>query len=120
VIVDFNAKLTYFSDPMLAGNVVALLAPVLFIPVLTYALGPQNYDWVSMKQIRKGDDSDLAAAAHVDLEFVPGGHNETNEEEAKEQATLLRAVKISRWLTVGMTIILLVLWPFPLYGTGYV
>lgn len=28
---------------MLAGNVVALLSPLIFVPVLTYALGPQNY-----------------------------------------------------------------------------
>lgn len=26
--------------PMLAGNVVALLSPCIFIPILTYALGP--------------------------------------------------------------------------------
>ena len=28
---------------MLAGNVVALLSPLIFVPVLTYAFGPQNY-----------------------------------------------------------------------------
>jgi urea-proton symporter len=108
------------SNPMLAGNVVALLSPCIFVPILTYALKPQNYDWQSMKEIRKADDHDLADAAHVDLELIPGGHAETAAEEEAEQANLLRAVKISRWMTVGMTLALLVLWPFPMYGSSYI
>lgn len=50
---------------MLAGNVTALLAPLVFIPILSFAPGLRGakYDWASMKMIRKGDDSDLAAAA---------------------------------------------------------
>merc|ERR1711977_108021 len=31
-----------------------------------------------------------------------------------------RASKIAGWTTVTMTLVLLVLWPMPLYGTGYV
>lgn len=105
---------------MLAGNVVALLSPCIFVPILTYALKPQNYDWVSMKAIRRGDDSDLAVAAHVDLELIPGGHVETSAEEEEEQKALKRAVTISRWMTVGMTLALLILWPFPMYGSSYI
>jgi len=56
----------------------------------------------------------------LDLEKVPGGHVETVNEEAKEQAMLLRAAKIARWLTVFLTLALLVLWPMPMYGSGYV
>jgi hypothetical protein len=106
--------------PMLVGNVVALLAPCIFIPILTYAFKPQNYDWESMKLIKKGDDHDLAAAAHIDLEMIPGGHEETSAEEEAEQAQLLRASKIARWLTVFLTIALLVLWPMPMLGSEYV
>jgi len=65
--------------------------------------------------IKKGDDHDLAAAAHLDLEMIPGGHNETAAEEEVEQAQLQRAAKISRWLTVFLTFALLVLWPMPMY-----
>ncbi|KAI9656544.1 MAG: hypothetical protein M1821_004751 [Bathelium mastoideum] len=108
------------NNPMLAGNVVALLSPLLFIPVLTYTLGPQRYDWISMKAIRKGDDSDLAAAAHMDLELVPGESRHSDHEEREEQHKLQRAGKIARWLTVFLTLVLLVLWPMPMYGSGYV
>jgi len=105
---------------MLAGNVVALLSPLIFVPVLTYALGPQNYDWLSMKAIRKGNDEDLALAAHVDLELVPGERRNSIADEEEEQAKLLKASKIARYLTLFMTISLLVLWPMPMYGTGYI
>jgi urea-proton symporter len=105
---------------MLAGNVVALLSPLIFIPVLTFAFGKQNYDWESMKQIRRGDDSDLAAAAHIDLELTPGATIQSEETEAAEQAKLKKAALIARSLTVFMTLALLVVWPMPMYGSGYI
>lgn len=104
---------------MLAGNVVALLSPMIFVPILTFAVGKQNYDWMSMKAIRKGDDHDLAAAANVDLELVPGeSHDEALELE--EQHKLKRSSRIARILTAVMTLALLVLWPMPMYGSGYI
>ncbi|KAF2401751.1 urea active transporter [Trichodelitschia bisporula] len=117
---ELTVATTGANNPMLAGNVVALLSPIVFIPILTYALGPQHYDWESMKQIKRADDHDLASAAHVDLELIPGGHVENANEEAQEQALLARAAKISRWLTVFLTLALLVLWPMPMYGSKYV
>ncbi|KAJ8112676.1 hypothetical protein ONZ43_g5339 [Nemania bipapillata] len=56
------------NNPMLAGNVTALLSPALFIPIFTLLFGLDKYDWKSMKQIRRADDHDLAAVAGVDLE----------------------------------------------------
>lgn len=108
------------NNPMLVGNVVALLSPLIFIPILTYTLGPQNYDWLSMKQIRRGDDHDLATAAHVDLELIPGERRHSITEEEAEQAKLYKASRIARWMTLVMTLALLVLWPMPMYGSGYV
>lgn len=126
------------NEPMLAGNVVALLSPMIFIPVLTLIFGAgelfpstaaiglltwtsDNYDWVSMKNIRLVDDSDVTAAAHLDLEAVHGRHAALSPEaEAAEQAKLFRASKIAKITTATMTLVLLVLWPMPLYGTGYI
>ena len=106
--------------PMLAGNVVALCSPLIFVPVLTYAFGPQHYDWESMKQIRKGDDSDVAAAAHVDLELVPGESRHSEQEEAAEQAHLKRAAVIARSMTVFLTFAFIIMWPWPMYGSKYI
>ena len=105
---------------MLAGNVVALLSPILYIPLLTYAFGPQNYDYASMKQIRRASDDDVAAAANIDLELVPGERAQTADEALHEQTRLKRAATIAKSLTAFMTIALLVLWPMPMYGTAYV
>lgn len=108
------------NNPMLAGNVVSLLAPLIFIPVLSLIFPSPKYDWQSMKAIRKADDHDVADAAHVDLELVPGETNQSAEEEAKEQHLLNRAAKIARTLTVFLTLALLVLWPMPMYGSSYI
>lgn len=106
---------------MLAGNVVALLSPMIFIPVLTYAFGPANYDWKSMAAIRLSDDSEIASAAHTDLESIPGTQSILDAQlSEKEQAKLNRASFIAKSMTVFMTIAFLVLWPMPMYGTGYV
>lgn len=105
---------------MLAGNVVSLLAPMVFIPILSFAWKSPQYDWMSMKLIRKADDKDLADAANVDIELVPGESADTTEQEAMEQQKLNRAAKIARTLTVVLTLCFLVLWPMPLYGTGYI
>ncbi|KAK3695696.1 Sodium:solute symporter family-domain-containing protein [Podospora appendiculata] len=106
--------------PMLAGNVAALLSPLVFIPIFTLIFGVDKYDWKSMMDIRKGDDHDVAADAGVDLDQVPGGHDETVAEFEDEQIKLTRASKISKTMTVVLTLAFLILWPMPMYGSGYV
>lgn len=105
---------------MLAGNAASLLAPVAFVPILTLAFRTPKYDWASMKKIQRGDDSDLADAAHIDLEQVPGGQDRSLVEKTAEQAQLAKSAKVARISTVVLTLALLVLWPMPLYGTGYI
>lgn len=117
---ELTVATTGANNPMLAGNVVALLSPLIFVPLLTYAFGTQNYDWQSMKAIRKGDDHDLAAAAHMDLEMIPGERMHSTAEEEEEQAKLHKASRIARWMTAFMTIAFLVLWPMPMFGSGYI
>ncbi len=55
-----------------------------------------------MMDIRKGDDHELADAAGLDLESIPGGHDETVVEFEEEQRKLERAGKISKTMTVVM------------------
>lgn len=115
-----DVKSTGSNNPMLAGNVAALLSPMVYIPILTFAFGSDNYDYASMRAIRRGDDHDLAAENHIDLELVPGANGNTAAEDEHEQARLTRALKLAKIITASMTLILLVLWPMPLYGTGYI
>ncbi|KAL4907332.1 hypothetical protein BDW74DRAFT_176111 [Aspergillus multicolor] len=120
---EFTVETTGANYPMLAGNVAALLSPVVFSPVLTYLFGPQNYDYESMRAIRQVDDSDVAAAAHVDPELIQAAHHPSpaqQEQEEEEIKKLNKAAFISRCLTVGMVICFLLLWPIPMYGSKYV
>ncbi|KAF5512041.1 putative urea active transporter 1 [Colletotrichum aenigma] len=109
------------NNPMLAGNVIALLSPLVLIPIFTLIFGLDKYDWKSMMAIRRGDDHDVATDAGMDLEEdVHGGRVETQAEFEREQAMLTRAFKISVSMTAFMTIAMLVLWPMPMYGSGYI
>lgn len=108
---------------MLAGNVVALLSPLIFVPLLTYGFGPQNYDYKSMAQIRLADDIDLSS----DPELTPSSQTSPPKPSSiatpmvtEEQAKLARASLIAKSLTGFLTLALLILWPIPLYGTGYI
>jgi hypothetical protein len=72
---------------------------------------PDHYDWESMKCISKGNDHDLAEAAQIDPELIPGQATETK---------LLKTSKVAKWMTGILTAALLILWPFPMFGSGYI
>ena len=115
---------------MLAGNVAALCSPLIFIPILTFGFGQQNYDWVSMWNIRKVDDSAIVRRSSVDPErrksSVALHHRAAvkaaaaDAESDAEQAKLKKSALIARSITVFMALALIILWPMPMYGTGYI
>lgn len=105
---DLSVASTGSNNPMLAGNVVALLSPLIFVPLLTFAFGPQKYDWVSMALIRLGDDSDVAALANVDLELIPGASDMSEAEVLAEKTKLKRASFIAKTMTGVLTLALLI------------
>jgi hypothetical protein len=71
-----------------------------------------------MKQIRKGDDTDMVNKE--DMELVPGMATISEAAEEQEQKKLLKASFVAKSMTVVLTLALLILWPMPMYGTGYV
>ncbi|TLD23107.1 hypothetical protein PspLS_07591 [Pyricularia sp. CBS 133598] len=105
------------NSPMLAGNVVALLSPLVFVPVLTFAFGADDYNWASMAAIEQADDDKTSGT-----ELESGNDRPAFAVVAPEQdmAKLHRASRIAKWLTCLMSISFLVLWPMPMYGSGYV
>ncbi|KAK2595219.1 urea active transporter [Conoideocrella luteorostrata] len=120
---EFNGVLNVDSlgsnNPMLAGNVVALLSPIVFVPILTFVFGADNYDWASMaaiKQVEGFESTDLSQESLA--ADSPNGTLLVAPEEDKKK--LNRASNIAKIMTVCMTLIFLVIWPMPLYGTSYV
>lgn len=122
---EFSVETTGGNTPMLVGNVVALLSPIVFIPILTYMppFKSQKYDWISMANISKGDDSDItASAAALDAEQMRGDGVplRPTASQADERKQLDRSAKIARILCVTLALCFIILWPMTLFGTRYV
>lgn len=113
---------------MLAGNVAALCSPLIFVPILTYTFGCQNYDWKSMWEIRKVDDSAIMRRSSVDADrrSSVAMHRQAIKEAQKaaesdaEQAKLKKSALFARSITVFMALAFIIVWPMPMYGSSYI
>jgi SSS family transporter len=86
--------------PMLAGNVVTLSPPLLFVPILSW-IAPDStpYDFASMRAIGPVDDG-----SKVNYEI-------RHEETERGIRFLKRELKIGRIAAVALSLIFLVIWP---------
>ena len=118
---ELSVASTGANNPMLVGNVVALLSPIVFIGVLTVVFKPDNYDFESMKAIQLDDDEDQLPPTDSEIQApIPTVHRVTREELLEEAKNLDRASFIAKSLAAFLTIALLVLWPMPMYGSSYI
>jgi hypothetical protein len=122
---EITIESTGANTPMLVGNVVALCSPLIFIPLLTYIppFKPQKYDWISMAAISKGDDSDIvASSAILDPEQMSGNGAalQLTTSQAEERTQLDKSAKTARILCGTLALCFIILWPMPLFGTGYI
>jgi hypothetical protein len=94
---------------MLVGNVVALLSPLLFVPIFSFIKPDKTpYDFASMKQIKAVDDG-------------PQSIPEITAEEMEHQLILLKGNStFARIIAVALVLCLIILWPWPMYGSSYV
>lgn len=174
---EITVETTFMDDPMLTGNVVSLLSPGVFIPILTYIFKPQNFDWNVMKEditrvdesqeilmaekpfqeesepnetvsYRSGDQKnsqdsankyslvaddkktedfsseDKKTTGHIDpiLSAVDErtDADQMNKKLEEEEELLRKASKIASYLSIFFVLSFLILWPMPMYGTGYI
>lgn len=115
------------NNPMLAGNVVALLSPLVFVPILTYGFGADDYDWGTMAAIKQSDDAytspssgDEGCGGGLEGGVSPNPPGTVLMAPEQDMAKLNKASRLAKWLTVVMAVSFLVLWPMPMYGSGYV
>ena len=94
---------------MLIGNIVALVSPVIFVPVLSLIKpDPAPYDFASMRAIERVDDG-------------PGRTFQTTAEETERGIhQLTGSLRFARILAIVLTVILVVIAPWPLYISSYV
>ncbi|KAM9936389.1 hypothetical protein OXX80_004060 [Metschnikowia pulcherrima] len=130
-----NVNTTFSDDSMMTGNVVALLSPAIIVPVLTLLFKRHNFDWNILKTItRVCEDEELmeAEAPHLsDPEALAPKKSKiiiaaqeialTQEKDlGSESARLNKAFKVSLSICGFLTVCLILLWPIPMYGSGYV
>jgi hypothetical protein len=109
-----------------AGNMLALTAPIVLTPLVTY-LKPENYDFAKFREIELVDDSAIRDGVSAkppagsekrnDISEAEPGTSSTQEQE---RADLLRARNIALGAALFIAISMTILWPIPMYGTGYI
>jgi hypothetical protein len=109
----------------------ALTAPIILTPLITY-LKPENYDFAKFREIELVDDSAIRDGvavkppsrnekSHEVSEAEPGLSNgEVASAQEQERADLLRARNIALGAALFIAISMTILWPIPMYGTGYI
>lgn len=119
--------------PMLAGNVVSLCSPAPIILICQLIWGNDQYDFENLRQLHSVRDIEeemtpfeMMPETEEELNYKyghsthkpvdPHHHNLT----ATEQATLNKYSKIAKIISVFTLLIFIILWPMPMYGTGYI
>lgn len=108
------------NNPMLVGNIVALLSPIVFIAILT-APKPDNENFASMRAIEMDDGVGTQAATNGEVQVARlTPHQLTRDELIAESKELGKASTIAKSVALFLTFTFLVLWPMPMYGTSYI
>ena len=105
--------------PLVAGNMMSLCGPIVMTPLLTY-IKPDNYDWDLLKSIKQADDADEGTAGVEEIKDEETMLTTRETEEEGHSRILLKARTKALVVSVVMTLSYLILWPIPMYGTGYV
>lgn len=106
--------------PLVAGNMMALCGPLLLTPLIT-CIKPEDFDWSLFKsEIKRGDDEHVAPEEISSADEAEANISHAEAHEREDGQILLGARKKSIIASVVLTLILLILWPIPMYGTGYV
>lgn len=125
------------DDAMLTGNVVALLFPLITVPLFTLIFKPQNFNWklLETRITRVDEEEELMEATKSDnfnddekLSPIKSQISviasqlveEEREHYTEDQHTLHRAFKRCVFVCLFLTVSLLVIWPMPLYGSKYI
>ncbi|CCH43998.1 Urea active transporter [Wickerhamomyces ciferrii] len=123
---------------MLIGNIVSLLSPAIFIPILTFAFKHESFDWEILKSISRVDETEEILSSEgepLPQDKESGGLNpitsvatigkqlaKSNKEKLLQEETehLAKSAKYASWICAFFALAFLILWPMPLYGSKYI
>ncbi|KAG0088958.1 hypothetical protein BGZ93_002427 [Podila epicladia] len=129
---EINLATTGTDQAMLAGNLGALLGGGLISVVLSL-IKPDNYTFEATRSLKQVTD-DMAgtptsnnSSEDIAMEEEKKGTPRTTTVEltseafdAEDDAKLAKAARFARWSSGILTVILIVLWPLPMFFSNYV
>ncbi|KAK0472790.1 Sodium:solute symporter family-domain-containing protein [Armillaria novae-zelandiae] len=128
--------------PLALGNGISIIAPLIFVPLLTFIGGNQNFDWNRLKheitavkahgedhhehmhspEDEKETDDKEKGEINTTVVMTKEGSDELVEVDLSDHAE--RVLKAGRakalWAASAMTLIFCILVPLPMYFTNYV
>jgi len=109
--------------PCVYGTVASCFSPIIYSVVITL-VRPQNYDWAEFKKENlalEKVESDLTTVHHDEAQRN-GGHSSEDGgvHAASETRDLTRWGRIAAVWSVATFLGHWVIWPLPMYGSGYV
>ncbi|KAL4928083.1 uncharacterized protein BDV17DRAFT_292102 [Aspergillus undulatus] len=107
--------------PCVAGNMLALTAPIVLTPLTTY-IHPENYDFARFEEIQLVDYSNISGGRTA--QDNKGNTIVLESQEALafahlECSELLRSRNIALGAALFIAVSITILWPFPMYDTAY-
>ncbi|KAJ3033959.1 hypothetical protein HDV00_005621 [Rhizophlyctis rosea] len=112
---EINITTTGENYPMLAGNLTSLLLSAIISVIVTY-IKPDNYDWESMRAIAQvtaeGETTDSTAT----LSSAADKFTDDDLDPVK----LDKAASFAYYYAGALTVILIIIWPIPMYLSHYV
>ena len=102
--------------PCLYGTVASCMSPIVYSVVITL-VRPQNYNWDDFKKVKlslEKLDSDSTTPSGGDGSGEDGGRS------ADDQKELKRWGRIAAFWAVATFLGHWVIWPLPMYGSGYI
>lgn len=118
-----NSGLDY---PMLTGNLVSFGTPLPLMFIFQLIFGNDDFDWEELKNLQsvrdlpdeppEGDQSALEKGSGPNMEMVLADEAEWE----KEYQVLTRYAKWARGMCVFAALSLIIIWPMPMFGTGYI
>ncbi|KAK7418510.1 hypothetical protein QQZ08_011220 [Neonectria magnoliae] len=111
------------NEPLVAGNIMSLTAPLILTPLITY-LKPDNFDWNTFKEkIKRGDDEHIVVdgrAVNIQSAVAVTVLAEQEKHEQEDDRILVKARNRSLLLAVFIALCFTILWPIPMYASSYV
>nr|UJH94507.1 Dur3 [Starmerella bombicola] len=140
----FTLATTGADYPMLGGNLVSIGSPLIIIAICQLIFGHAHYDFEELREFKtvrelppdeeiadtdeSGEATPRDGSKPVDRERIGQANLEAristvlahDEQMEKEEAILNKSAKLARIACVVVSLAILIIWPMPMYGTGYI